>query len=102
VHTDTGKVDRDSSLMSLARQVLEPQKDRPDAVRDVPAAFQRPSYYTLQSGTRQVPVVVDLSEKLRLCLDTRGSGMLAQEPCLAAKAWEPRRTVAGSSGPSQC
>ena len=78
------KVPADSQLVGLAVQMLEPLPAQPEGVRDLPAGFSRPCYYEMRSGARRIPLVVNLSDKPNLCLDTDGDGVLAQERCLEA------------------
>jgi len=78
------KVSADSQLVGLAVQMLQPLTAKPEGVRDLPAGFDRPCYYEIKSGTRRIPLVVNLSDKLSLCLDTDGDGVLSQERCLEA------------------
>jgi len=77
------KADPRSHLIGLAFQVLQPQLARPEDVRDLPAGFSRPCYYQIRSGGKRVPMVVNLSTRPSLCLDTDGDGILAQERCYA-------------------
>lgn len=78
------KVSPDSQLVGLAVQMLQPLTVRPEGVRDLPAGFDRPCYYEIRSGARRIPLVMNLSDKPSLCLDTDGDGVLAQEECLGA------------------
>ncbi len=80
------KADPDSQLMWLAHQYLRPLEVKPDGVRDLPAGFEQPRYYTIQSGHRPVLMVADFSRKLvRLCVDTDGDGVLSEERCFTAE-----------------
>jgi hypothetical protein len=73
-----------SPLVWLAFQVLQPQAARPESVRDLPADFDKPCYYEFLSGARRIPLVVNFSEKFRLCLDTEGEGILSRQQCFGA------------------
>ncbi len=88
------KADPDSQLIGLAFQMLPAQTARPDSVRDLPTGFKRPCYYEMKSGDRRIPLVVNLSERPALCLDTNGDGVLSEERCFTAK---PRRETPLSS-----
>jgi hypothetical protein len=78
------KADPGSSLIGLAYQILEPLSGRPEGVRDLPTGFNEPCYYQIKCGDRQIPAVIDLSKRLKLCLDTNGDGSFSQERCLTA------------------
>jgi len=78
------KADPSSQLMGLAFQMLQPQTTKPDRVRNLPAGFDRPCYYEIKSSDKRIPLVVNLSERPALCLDTNGDGVLSQERCFAA------------------
>lgn len=80
------KVDPDSQLMWLVQQSIRPLEVKPDGVRDLPAGFAEPRYYTIQSGNWPVLMVADFSQKLvRLCVDTDGDGVLSEERCFTAE-----------------
>jgi hypothetical protein len=89
------KADPDSQLMALAFQFMQPLEGRPDGIQDLPAGFERSGYYHLRSGDRLIPMVVDSSGSLRLCLDTDGDGILSEERCFTAEI--VKRTKISSS-----
>ena len=63
-----------------------PLKVKPDGVRDLPAGFEEPRYYTIHSGDKPVLMAADYSQKLvRLCVDTDGDGVLSEERCFTAE-----------------
>ncbi len=78
------KADPRGQLIGLAVQMLPSQTARPDSVRDLPAGFERPCYYEMNSDDRRIPLVVNLSGRPALCLDTNGDGVLSQERRFAA------------------
>jgi hypothetical protein len=78
------KADQYSEPVWLAVQVLQPLTVKPESVRDLPAGFDRPCYYEIKSGGKQISLVVNLSGGLRLCLDTNGDGVLSHQRCYGA------------------
>jgi hypothetical protein len=78
------KADPSGQLVTLATQMLQPTAAQPDSVQDLPPGFDRPSYYLIKSADRRIPLVVNMSERPSLCLDTNGDGVLSQERCFAA------------------
>jgi hypothetical protein len=80
------RVAPDSSFMWLVEQYLRPLAAKPDSVRDLPAGFVEPRYYTIKGGDRPVLAVADFSQKLvRLSVDTDGDGVLSEERCFTAE-----------------
>ncbi len=80
------KVDPDSPLMWLVQRFVTPLGNKPDGVQDLPAGFEQPRYYAIQSGDATVLAVADFSQKLvRLCVDTDGDGVLSEERCFTAQ-----------------
>lgn len=78
--------DSDSSLMWLAQRFVTPLGNKPAGVQDLPAGFDHPRYYAIQSGDATVLAVADFSQKLvRLCVDTDGDGVLSEERCFTAE-----------------
>jgi len=76
----------DSSLMWLVQQGVTPLGSKPDNVQDLPAGFDYPRYYAIQSGDATVLAVADFSQKLaRLSVDTDGDGVLSEERCFTAE-----------------
>ncbi|MCU0913220.1 MAG: hypothetical protein MUC88_01495 [Planctomycetes bacterium] len=90
------KVDPSGQLVTLAVQMLQPQTAPPARVRDLPAGFDRPCYYEIKSAGRRIPVVVNLSERPRLCVDTGADGVLAQERCFTATSIRATEVNSGS------
>jgi hypothetical protein len=80
------KAEPDSQLMWLAFQSIKPLDGKPDSVQDLPAGFEQPRYYTIQSGDKPILMAADFSQRLvRLCVDTDGDGILSEERCFTAK-----------------
>ena len=79
------KGDTDSQLCALAAQFLLPLDGKPENLQDIPVNFDRPSYYEIKNGNRRISVVVNLSEKPTLCLDTNCDGLLSQEKLFTAR-----------------
>jgi hypothetical protein len=91
------KADPDSPLMWLVHRYVMPLANKPDGVRDLPAGFEQPRYYTLDSGDKPILMAADFSEKLvRLCVDTDGDGVLSEERCFTAEVSE-KTPVSGRS-----
>ncbi len=78
------KFDPSSHLTGLVYRNLSPQTRPPYPVRDLPAGFDRPCYYMMKIGDRQMLLAMNLSAKPRLCVDTDGDGVLSEEQCFAA------------------
>lgn len=80
------KADPDSQLTGLAVQFIYPLEAKPDRVQGVPATFEQPRYYEIESGNKPVLMVADFSQKLvRLCIDTDGDGIFSDERCYTAR-----------------
>jgi hypothetical protein len=80
------RVDPDSPLMWLVERHFTPLGGKPESVRDLPAGFEEPRYYTIHSDDRPVLVAADYSQKLvRLYVDTDGDGVLSEERCFTAR-----------------
>ena len=77
------RADPSSPLVWLALQSLQPQTAKPSGVQDLPAGFDRPCYYLMKTGGKQVLLALNLSKEPRLCVDVRGDGVLSQEPCFS-------------------
>ncbi|HSW02134.1 MAG TPA: hypothetical protein VLI39_18365 [Sedimentisphaerales bacterium] len=90
------KADPDSQLMGLAFRFIEPLGGKPDIVEDLPADFERPGYYQIKSGDRLIPVAVDYSKDLHLCIDADGDGILSEERCFTAKSVKATRISSSS------
>jgi len=78
------KFDRSSHFLGLTYRSLSPQRGKPHLARDLPTSFDRPCYYVMKSADKQVLLVMNLSTKPRLCVDTDGDGVLSEEQCYAA------------------
>jgi hypothetical protein len=80
------KADPDSQPIGLAFQFVRPLDDTPDNVQDVPAGFEQPRYYQINSGGRSILMVADFSQKqVRLSIDMDGDGILSEERCFTAR-----------------
>jgi hypothetical protein len=90
------KTDPSTDLMRLTYQVLQPRSDKPDNIRDLPAGFDRPCYYLIESAGRQIPLVLNLAHEPSLCVDRGGDGVLSKERRFAAKHVLPSKRSGGS------
>jgi len=89
-------------ITHLVSQTLSPLPSQPSDIKDVPPEIRRPSYYYLTAGERQVPLAVDFSGNLKMCLDADTDGMLSDERCCPAhlvKGLEERVTFRNKFGP---
>ncbi|MEN6428808.1 MAG: hypothetical protein ABFE13_25965 [Phycisphaerales bacterium] len=89
-------------ITHLVSQTLSPLPNQPTDIKDVPPEIRRPSYYYLTAGERQVPLAVDFSGNLKMCLDADADGMLSDERCYPAhlvKGLEERVTFRNKFGP---
>jgi len=89
-------------ITHLVSQTLSPLPDQPADIKDVPPEIRRPSHYYLTAGERQVPLAVDFSGNLKMCLDADADGMLSDERCYPAhlvKGLEERVTFRNKFGP---
>ncbi|MGE5293190.1 MAG: hypothetical protein ACM3VT_00025, partial [Solirubrobacterales bacterium] len=83
------KADPGSPLMWLVERFVTPLGGKPDGVQDLPAGFDHPRYYAIQSGDATVLAVADFSQKLvRLSVDTDRDGILSEERCFTAEVSE--------------
>jgi hypothetical protein len=81
----------DHPLMRLACQSLEPQSSRPDDIKDLPNGFNRPSFYHMDTRGGRLPLVLDSSHGLRLCVDLDHDGHLSEQRCFQAQSLRPDR-----------
>lgn len=89
-------------ITHLVSQTLSALPNQPADIKDVPPEVRRPSYYYLTAGERQVPLAVDFSGNLKMCLDADSDGMLSDERCYPAhlvKGLEERVTFRNRFGP---
>jgi len=63
-----------SHLTGLIYRNLSPQTGTPYPVRDLPAGFDRPCDYVMNSADKQVLLVMSLSTKPCLCVDVDEKG----------------------------
>lgn len=75
-----------SQVVSLAFQILEPLPAGPNDLQDLPPGFQQPVSYRMKTGADSLPLVLDLSDGPRLCLDADRDGMFSDERCFSAKS----------------
>jgi len=89
-------------ITHLVSQTLSPLPNQPADIKDVPPEIGRPSYYYLAVGERQVPLAVDFSGNLKMCLDADADGLLSDERCYPAhlvQGLEERVTFRNKFGP---
>jgi len=89
-------------ITHLVSQTLSPLPSQSRDIKDVPSEMRRPSYYYLTAGGRQVPLAVDFSGDLKMCLDADADGTLSDERCYPAhlvKGLEERVTFRNKFGP---
>jgi hypothetical protein len=79
------KADPESQSMELAAQLLLPLDSKPENLQDIPAGFDRPCYYEIKIGNKRIPMVLNLSERPTLCMDTDGDGLLSKEQIFTAR-----------------
>jgi hypothetical protein len=84
------KADPSSQLIGLGRAFLEPALARPEDVKDLPDGFDRPCFYHMDTRAGRLPVVLDSSHGVRLCLDSNHDGLLSDERCFSARSVKGR------------
>jgi hypothetical protein len=89
-------------ITHLVSQTLLPLPNQPSDIKDVLPEIRRPSYFYLAAGGRQIPLAVDFSGNLKMCLDVDADGTLSDERCYPAqlvKGLEERVTFRNKFGP---
>jgi hypothetical protein len=89
-------------ITHLVSQTLLPLPNQPSDIKDVLPEIRRPSYFYLAAGGRQIPLAVDFSGNLKMCLDVDADGTLSDERCYPAqlvKGLEERVTYRNKFGP---
>lgn len=75
-----------STVLTLAAQLVKPLPSAPNDITGLPESFKTPFFFSVRAGTRTLTLVADVSGEPVLCLDTDGDRDFADEQIYSVKS----------------